>query len=360
MSKRINTAQSGNVSGNHAMNIIENTTTKLANVSQQRRDKMQTGEKTVAIHQQYMQQLPCMNTIERGGEGSVGALAKEFRVIAWNVERCLDVKGSAKLLAKYDPDVILLSEMDNGMARTEQKHTTKKLAKRLGMYYLYGVEFLELDLGGEIERQFCHDTFNKKGFHGNAILSKMPIKKAAMLRFDDEGHWFAGLTVRGEFGQPRVGGRMALLASLPCENGSHITVVSTHLESNGGIAHRDKQMFDLVTAAEAFSGSSSPIIIGGDLNSGNNLAAGLDHRAEDLFETAERHGYHWRANPQGVTTRQSRINTHDLPRKKLDWFAAKHIDSHYGEIIHVLDKAGMPLSDHDAILADWSLGVSSE
>lgn len=333
------------------MNIVETITTKLEKVSQGQRDEIAQSEKTETYHRHLMQTLPCMNAIERGGEGNETALPRDFRVIAWNVERCLDIKGSAKLLASFDPDVVLLSEMDNGMARTAQKHTVKKLAKKLGMYYLYGVEFLELDLGSDIEREYAEDDFNKKGFHGNAVLSKMPIDKAAMLRLDDHGHWFNGQ----ELGQPRVGGRMALMASLSTDDDRHVTVVSTHLESNAGVAHRDKQMFDLVSTAEAFSESGATIIIGGDLNTGNHLPAGLDHTAEDLFATAEQHGFHWRANPQGTTTRPSSLTQHPDRSVKLDWFAAKYIESHFAQIIPALDNEGMPLSDHDLILADWSL-----
>lgn len=337
------------------MNIVETVTTKLEKVPQSQRDMMLRAEKTADIHRSYMQELACLNAIERGGEGNSPALPRDFRVIAWNMERGLDIKGSAKLLASYDPDVILLSEMDNGMARTGQKHTVKRLAKRLGMYYLYGVEFLELELGSDIEREYANDDFNKKGFHGNAILSKMPIDKAAMLRFDDHGHWFGGQQVGGHFGEPRIGGRMALMAGLTTEDGRHITVVSTHLESNADVAYRDKQMFDLVSTAEAFSLSGAAIIIGGDLNTGNHLPAGLDHTAEDLFETAEQHGFHWRANPAGTTTRPSLLTLRPDRSVKLDWFTAKYIESHFAQIIPALDSEGMPLSDHDLILADWSL-----
>lgn len=336
------------------MQIIKHTTTKLEKVNPNVRDDILLAEKTSAVHREYMQ-LSCMNTIERGGEGCKKQLPETFRVIAWNAERCLDVKGSAKLLAHYDADIILLSEMDNGMARTGQKHTTKRLAKKLGMYYLYGVEFLELDLGNDIERGFATDDENKRGFHGNAILSKMPIHKVAMLRFDDHGHWFAGQQVGESFGQPRVGGRMALMAKIKTDNGQLLTVVSTHFESNADTSYRDKQLFDLVTAVEAFNRSGSPVIIGGDLNTGNNLAAGQDHTAEELFETAESYGYHWRGNAEGTTTRASRITLRQERKQKLDWFIARHIDSHHQMIIPALDNNDTPLSDHDMILSDWRL-----
>lgn len=337
------------------MNITTYTTTKLEKVKQKVRDEIITSEKSETVHRDYLHQLRCMNAIERGGEGTQNHLSDRFRVLAWNAERCLDVASSAELLAVYDADIILLSEMDNGMARTEQKHTTKKLANALGMYYLYGVEFLELDVGSDIERELASDKHNKKGFHGNAILSKMPIEKAAMLRFDDHGHWFGGQQVGNSFGQPRIGGRMALLAHVTTGNNQPLVVISTHLESNADTIYRDKQLFDLIAVAEAFGQGKAPIIIGGDLNTGNNLAKGLDHTAETLFETAESQGFHWHANAEGFTTRPSRLTLRPDRIMKLDWFAAKHIDSHHVEIISAVDKDGTPLSDHDIILSDWQM-----
>lgn len=337
------------------MNITTYTTSKLDKVKQKNRDKILSAEKSKAVHRNYMHQLPCMNAIERGGEGTQNHLSDRFRVLAWNAERCLDIEGSAERLAQYDADIILLSEMDNGMARTQQQHTTKKLANALNMYYLYGVEFLELDVGNDIEREIATDKYNKKGFHGNAILSKMPIEKAAMLRFDDHGHWFAGQQVGNSFGQLRIGGRMALLASVSTAKKQKLTVVSTHLESNADTVCRDKQLFDLVAVSEAFSRGVASIIIGGDLNTGNHLAKGLDHTAETLFETAELQGFHWNANAEGETTRPSRLTLHPDRQMKLDWFAAKYIDSHHVEIIPALDKNGTPLSDHEIILSDWKI-----
>lgn len=113
-------------------------------------------------------QLPCFQSIEQGGQSDAidkeAVLPRTFRVAAWNLERCLDVAGSAHLLAAQCPEVILLSEMDNGMARTAQQHTTQQLAEQLGMHYCYGLEFLELDLGNEADCQFAVDNFNEKAF----------------------------------------------------------------------------------------------------------------------------------------------------------------------------------------------------
>lgn len=349
--------------------LCENLVEQLTPVTQTTRDQMRasavnnTDADHSVIHQGWMADTPCMQQLEQGtAAGTDTLLDSRFRVAAWNMERCLDPQGSARLLQAHRPDVILLSEMDAGMARSGQQHTTQALAQQLGMHYLYGVEFVELDLGCETERQLASDDFNTLGWHGNAILSRVPFSRAAMLRLDDHGHWFAGKSVGGVFGQPRVGGRMAILAEIATDSGP-VTFVSTHLESDAGdqsMACREAQLLSLIDIAEHFAAQSNaqdmrPIIIGGDLNTGNNLPGGLDWRAETLFASAEARGYHWQANPPGITTRPSRITLENAAPKKLDWFCARDIQADNGQIIAALDSNAVPLSDHELIMADWQL-----
>lgn len=334
------------------MPLITRLCSELESVPKSVFEEIRQAERSSELHRRYMQ-LPCLQSIECGHRGVGQKLSRHFRVVAWNLERCLDVSASAVLLRQYNPDIVLLSEMDNGMARTQQRHTTQALAKELGMYYLYGVEFLELDLGSEIERKLATDNFNCQGWHGNAILSKVPFKSAAMLRFDDHGHWFNGQKVGEHFGEARIGGRMALLAEVTTAQGN-LLVVSTHLESNVNqdLRYREQQMLALAQACQQFK-PDLPVIIGGDLNSGNNLADGLDHRAEPLFAAMEQQGYHWQANPDGVTTHHSRITLRQTRQQKLDWFCAKQIRCSHSEILSAFAPDGTPLSDHEPILADW-------
>ncbi|WP_152596724.1 endonuclease/exonuclease/phosphatase family protein [Chelonobacter oris] len=343
---------SHDVAPQHHVTFITRVCAELEYVPKQMMNEIVQAERSTEAHRRYMQ-LPCLQSIECGHQGTERQLSRHFRIAAWNLERCLDVDASAVLLRRHQPDIVLLSEMDNGMARTQQRHTTQALAKELGMYYLYGVEFLELDLGSEIERTLATDDFNSKGWHGNAILSKVPFKAVAMLRFDDHGHWFGGQKVGDHFGEARIGGRMALLAEVATSQGN-VLLVSTHLESNVNqdIHYREQQMLTLAQACRQFK-PNLPVIIGGDLNTGNNLADGLDHHAEPLFHSMERLGYHWQANPEGVTTHHSRITLRQQRQQKLDWFCAKDIRCSHGKILSAFAPDGTPLSDHEPILADW-------
>jgi endonuclease/exonuclease/phosphatase family metal-dependent hydrolase len=237
-------------------------------------------------------------------------------------------------------DVVLLSEMDVGMARTAQRHTPAEIARRLGMAYAFGVEFLELGLGAPIEREFCLDDHNERGFHGNAVLARGALGRPFLLRLPGARQWF------GDAEQPRLGERMALGAQIDTPSGP-VLVVSTHLESACGAAHRGAQMAALIAALDAgFPGL--PVLIGGDLNTGNH--AGGDWRAEPLFEIARAAGFSVQGGDEDTpTTRPSLITRFPDRSMKLDWFLARGLRLGRTEIHPALDASGRPLSDHDRI-----------
>lgn len=322
------------------------TTNRLPPVTADQRANLLATPRTAAAHRALMAEVPAMSLIQTGGTAPARELPAEISVVAWNLERGLFPKASARHLAPYAPDLVLLSEMDHGMARTSQRHTTADMARELGMAYAFGVEFHELDLGGETERHLCSDDTNALGWHGNAILSSAPFEALRLIRLDDHGHWFS--TASGaDPDQPRLGGRMAIAAILPTARGP-ICAVTTHLESNADAAHRAAQMRRLMDAVDDFAGGM-PVLIGGDLNTGNHLPLDFDWRREDLFALAEARGYHWDLTAEGTTTRPSLITPHPERVMKLDWFAARGLEPVQKEVLPSLDATGRPLSDHDAI-----------
>ena len=296
-----------------------------------------------------MADVPAMNMIECGGQGA-GTLPASFNIVAWNIERCLFPEASADHLRPHAPDIILLSEVDCGMARTAQRHTTAEMAQALGMEYAFCVEFFELGLGGPTEMQFCKDDFNRCGWHGNAVLSRVPFEETALFRLSDDGHWFVDGAADPK--QPRIGERMAIAARVPTEAGP-VVVISTHLESNAGAAHRDGQMRRLLAMTDVFA-DGAPVIIGGDLNTGNQLE-NADWRRETLFDVARDAGYSWDANPDGMTTAPSLITPHPTRAMKLDWFCARGLALSDGTILSNMSQE-TPLSDHLPIIARATLG----
>lgn len=325
---------------------------ELPQITEAQRLAILDAPRTADAHRVLLASLPAMNTVQVGGTPSAEALPTGFNVVAWNMERCLFPEASAAHLDGVAPDVVLLSEMDHGMARTKQRHTTEAMAAALGMTYAYGVEFFEMGLGGETERPYCEDNFNARGWHGNAVLSKVPFDKATMFRLDDHGHWFTPDN-GADSGQPRVGGRNAIAAVLPTAKGP-VCVISTHLESNAGADHRALQFRRLMDMAETFA-PDMPILVGGDLNTGNHSPPDYDWRAETLFADAEARGYDWSFTAEGMTTRPSLITPHPTRRMKLDWICGRGLAPSAPGVLSSVSAEGTPLSDHDAVWARAAL-----
>ncbi|OUD08578.1 endonuclease [Marivivens niveibacter] len=324
------------------------TVTDLPLVSADLRAQILSAPRTSDAHRELFEKTDAMHFVQTGGSANSAVLSSPVTISAWNVERCLFPTETADKLRSQGADIVLLSEVDHGMARTGQSHTTAEVAAQLGMAYIYGVEFFELGLGSPTEREFCKDTENARGWHGNAILSSVPFNRVAMIRLCDHGHWFST-----EFGadleQPRIGGRMALLAEVDTEQGP-ICVVSTHLESNSNETHRAAQFDILMDAVDDFA-PDLPVVIGGDLNTGNHMPPDFDWKTETLFQNAQTNGYHWDGTADGMTTRPSLITRHPDRTMKLDWFACRGLSIASPRIIPSVNQ-GVPLSDHDLIVME--------
>lgn len=326
--------------------MITLTTDVLPLVSSDLRREIIAAPRTVEAHRALFAKTDAMHLVQKGGD-ALGKMAPEpMTIAAWNVERCLFPKETAEKLEQVKASVVLLSEVDHGMARTGQRHTAEEVARHLGMEYVFGVEFFELGLGSLTERDFCKDSENARGWHGNAILSSIPLGRVALVRLDDHGHWFA-TDYGADPEQPRIGGRMALLAEVETEKGP-LCVVSTHLESNAGAHHRAIQFEALMDAVDLFA-PGFPVAIGGDLNTGNHLPPDFDWKSETLFQAAEKRGYSWDGTAKGMSTRPSLITRHPDRTMKLDWFACRGLQAKVPRIVSSVS-GDLPLSDHDLIV----------
>lgn len=210
------------------------------------------GDQLECIAQEtVMAQIPQFSEAEIYNIAPIPAdTANTLNALVFNMERGTHLTELGDFLETCPEvlpyDVILANELDDGCLRTGQKDTTRELAERLGLNYVFGLEFIEL-----AERQ------DSKGYHGNAILSRWPIRRAALVRLPEQYNWYFDK-------QCRIGGRLAILAELDV-NGRSVCVGTIHLENRTHSEGRRAQLETVLKAVDAqFSGM--PVILGGDLN----------------------------------------------------------------------------------------------
>jgi endonuclease/exonuclease/phosphatase family metal-dependent hydrolase len=194
-------------------------------------------------------------------------------------------------------DVWILNEVDWGVKRTQYREVIRELGEALNMNWAYGVEFLEIDskqLGTdtfddgedqksreELLEEFKVDKDRLRALHGNAVLSRYPIRSAKLIPFTVGYDWFQESKIRplekgkrkaavliGEdlLREVRRGQRSMLVVDLdvPEAPGQAITVVSTHLENRAKPKVRRQQMEEVLKQVQDVA---HPVIVAGDLNS---------------------------------------------------------------------------------------------
>lgn len=201
--------------------------------------------------EEVMAQIPQFAEAEiHNGAALPAGSPEELGILVFNMERGVHLAELGDFLETCPQarpfDVILANELDDGCVRSGGKDTARELAQRLGMNYVFGLEFIEL-VNGE----------DPKGFHGNAIFSRWPIKRAKIVRLPEQYNWYFDR-------QRRIGGRLAILAELDV-NGRSVGVGTIHLENRTHGPGRQAQLETILRAAEEmFPGM--PVALGGDLN----------------------------------------------------------------------------------------------
>lgn len=186
----------------------------------------------------------------------------ELVVLAYNILRGFQADAQLDLITSgIDfpvPDVLLLSEVDRGCRRTDFRNIARDYAERLGYYYVYATEFVELPgnrgLSGPYDPPVCE--------HGNAIVSRYPLGNVRQIRHEQNRSWY---TPPGapDPDEPRLGGRIAIAAD--AKIGTRLVrLYVVHLESTlSTLEIRDAQAEEIALDAEPVS---YPVIAGGDFN----------------------------------------------------------------------------------------------
>jgi endonuclease/exonuclease/phosphatase family metal-dependent hydrolase len=331
---------------------------------------------------------------------------KSVSALAWNIERGNIFEGIVDALKNHDglkdKDLLLLTELDYGMARSGNRFVAQELAKELQLNYAFAPVYIALQKGSGVESEAAGE--NTASIHGLAMFSRFPIKNAHAVALPNGKDKMLGK-------EKRLGYLRALVADIEHPAGT-FRAVTTHLDAHCSRKHRHRQMKIILDHLDTLP--PLPTIIGGDWNtttfnsqSSTRAIMGYWRRVmmgpnrvvkkhfphpdryfeRGLFGELERRGYDYKnLNEVGAGTLHYHVesiekntNLRDWVPEwcfpfifwaagrvgghvsgRLDWFAGKGIKANGkpNTIGNLKDADGTPLSDHDAIALDFTLSKS--
>jgi endonuclease/exonuclease/phosphatase family metal-dependent hydrolase len=197
-----------------------------------------------------------LDSVRLNGAAPMAPAKPSYRVVAWNIERGKELDGQIDILREHaylrEADVLLLTELDIGMARSGNRDVPAELAEALGMHCAFAPCYMSLVKGSGVERDSQGE--NELGLHGNAILSRYPIRNAQSVALANGIDKLAG-------NEKRLGRQTAVMADIEFPQGT-VPFASVHLDANSTQAHRAEQMRTVLDALP----KNGPAIIGGDWN----------------------------------------------------------------------------------------------
>ncbi len=345
------------------------------------------------------------SVVSEPGASPTGSVQDHIKALAWNIERGNIFEGIVNALQNHevlrDKDLLLLTELDYGMARSGNRFVARELAEQLGLNYAFAPVYIALQKGSGVESEM--DGENTLSIHGLAMFSKWPMHNvhAVALPNGKDKMW-------GK--EKRLGFLRALFADIEHPAGT-FRAVTIHLDAHCSRAHRRRQMNIILDHLDTLT--PLPILIGGDWNTTtfnsqsstraimgywrrvlmgpknvakNHLPHPESYFERPMFGDLEKRGYDFRTlNNIGTGTLHYHVqsiekntNLRDWVPEwcfpfifwaanrvggsvsgRLDWFAGKGITLAEGTqpktIGELVDASGVPLSDHDAITLDFSL-----
>ena len=179
-----------------------------------------------------------------------------IRVVGWNINRGLELKGVIDFLRASSADLILLQETDMNARRTGRRNIGREIAQALEMNYVFGREFEELAQG----------SATSPAYHGQTTLSRLPLTNPRILRFHAQSafwrpRWFLPPL---ECLQRRSGSRMALISEVTLPSRT-LMLYNVHLESRGTDELRIRQFSEILTDIEQHP-PETPVLLAGDFN----------------------------------------------------------------------------------------------
>jgi endonuclease/exonuclease/phosphatase family metal-dependent hydrolase len=206
------------------------------------------------------------------------------RVVSWNIQRGIHLDLIKSFLDGHPVlrhlDILLLNEVDIGMARSGNRNVAAELADHLGFHYVFGNSYLCLDFGDP--RDGTPEGDNRESMHGNAVLSRFPFRRA-------ENFSIAVSKDKFHSSERRLGHKKALWAEIETGLGP-LPVVAVHLDSYASAAQRGDQLADVVRKIEQ-CGLGERVLGGGDLNTTTYDAKSVGQICLNLTRKAFRGGF---------------------------------------------------------------------
>jgi endonuclease/exonuclease/phosphatase family metal-dependent hydrolase len=330
---------------------------------------------------------------------------KSVSALAWNIERGNIFEGIIYALTNHDQlkdkDVLLLTELDYGMARSGNRFVAREIAQRLDLNYAFAPVYVALQKGSGVESEAQGE--NTKSIHGLAMFSKWPMRNVHAIPLPNGKDKMWGK-------EKRLGYLRALIADIDHPAGP-FRAVTVHLDAHCSRAHRHLQMKIILDHLDTLP--MLPTLIGGDWNtttfnaqSARRAILGYWRRVmmgvknvvknhyphpdryfeKGLFREIESRGYEYKSlNEVGagtihydVSSIEKNTNLRDWVPEwcfpfifwaanrvggrvsgRLDWFAGRGLETEPGTkpqtVGKLVDDEGTPLSDHDAITLDFRL-----
>jgi endonuclease/exonuclease/phosphatase family metal-dependent hydrolase len=331
-----------------------------------------------------------------------------LRVVAWNIQRGARfdailhaLRSDAVLCAA---DLLLLTEIDCGLGRSQNRNVARELAAALGASYVFGPSYLTLqDDWGENREAVANTT----ALAGTAILSRAAIRRAENVDLPELRDKFSSC-------ERRLGKKRALLAEIDLPSGP-LLVAACHLDSNASPGQRARQLAAVLDRVDGPASAAAPparltpltpLILGGDFNASTHdlsspLAAVRDtlhklvvrglrrtvdgymtpERADErpLFDLLARRGcslegfndrtrptYRYDFNDPYALAKLRRAGGRPLAwlvrrllrrwnaclPARLDWFAARGVRPVAAMVVDPRGPDGCPVSDHAAVVCD--------
>ena len=332
-----------------------------------------------------------------------GARTDKIAALAWNIERGCIFDGIIDALKNHkhlnNKDLLLLTELDYGMARSGNRFVAQEIAKELKLHYAFAPVYIALQKGSGVESEM--EGENTRSIHGLAMFSRFPMKNAHAIPLPNGKDKMWGK-------EKRLGYLRALIADIEHPAGE-FRAVTIHLDAHCSRAHRHLQMKIILDHLDTLP--PLPTLLGGDWNtttfnaqSARRAILGYWRRVmmgvknvvknhyphpdsyfeKRLFNELESRGFEYKTlNESGagtihydVSSIEKNTNLRDWVPEwcfpfifwaanrvggrvsgRLDWFAGKQIALASGTspktIGNLVDTEGISLSDHDAITLDF-------